>query len=178
MHSYIDSARILGSKNLDGRLTVASAPGLPFLLEEGMIVHFVPPVIDAPRHAKISALAMQGNDSAITRFDGIDSVDVAEMLVGCHCLVARDAIDGELLEQIQSETMPTLEGWTFVDEASGRNGIIESIDEMPGQMMLGLALEGDEGPTKMVPLVDEFIVSEDEDAKMLTLSLPLGILDL
>lgn len=178
MHSYIDSARILGSKNLDGRLTVASAPGLPFLLQEGMTVHFVPPVIDAPRNARIAALSMQGNGSAIVRFEGIDSVDVAEMLVGCHCLVARDAIDDELLEQLQLGTMPAFEGWSFVDEASGSRGIIEYIDEMPGQMMLGLALEGDKGSTKMVPLVDEFIVSEDECAKMLTLALPLGILDL
>ena len=177
MHAYIDSARILGSKNLDGRLTVASAPGLPFLLEEGMTVHFVPPVIDAPRQAVVAAVAMQGDASATVRFEGIDDVDVAEMLVGCHCLVARDAVGEELLEQLQSEAVPAFEDWTFVDEASGRMGTIEGVDEMPGQVMLSLRVDG-EGTTRMVPLVDDFIVSRDEERKVLALSLPGGILEL
>lgn len=143
-----------------------------------MTVHFVPPVIDGPRQAKVDAIAMQGDDAAVVRFEGIEDVDAAEMLVGCHCLVARSAIDGELLESLSGEAVPSFEGWTFVDEASGRTGAIVGLDEMPGQVMLSLAVEGEEGSVRMVPLVDDFIVTEDEGAKLLTLSLPGGLLDL
>lgn len=143
-----------------------------------MTVHFVPPVIDAPREAKAAAVLMQGDDSAVVRFVGVDGVDVAEMLVGCHCLVARDAIDEALLDQWEAAAMPAFEGWSFVDEASGRTGSITGVDEMPGQVMLGIVVDGDEGLARMVPLVDDFIVSQDEEAKLLTLLLPGGILDL
>ena len=177
MHDYIDAAIVLGSKNLDGRLTVASAPGLPFLLEEGMAVHFVPPVLDAPRNANVISAMMQGDASAIVRFDSIDSVDMAEMIIGCHCLVARDAVDQAVLEQIQEASLPAFEGWTFIDKASGYAGSIEGVDEMPGQVMLSLVVKGESAPT-MVPLVDDFVVSQDEEAKVLILSLPGGIFDL
>lgn len=143
-----------------------------------MTVHFVPPVIDAPRSAAVSAVAPQGDAAAIVRFEGVDDVAVAEMLVGCHCLVARNAIDDALLEQLHGDEVPALEGWTFSDEASGRRGTVAGVDEMPGQVMLSLAVEGDEGPARLVPLVGDFIVTEDEEARHLTLALPMGILDL
>lgn len=177
MHDYIDSAIILGSKNLDGRLQVASAPGLPFLLQEGIEAHFVPPVIDAPRNARVASVSMQGGGSAIVRFDDVSDVATAEMLIGCHCLVARSDIDEGMLVQSVAEAS-LYEGWEFVDETSGEKGRITGTDEMPGQTMLLLSIDGEEDRSPMIPLVDEFIASKDDEARFLVLSLPKGILEL
>ena len=69
--------------------------GLPFLLEEGMEVAFVPPVLDVPRRATVSAIEEQGLD-LIVFFEGVEDRSTAEALAGCHCLVRRADLPEEL----------------------------------------------------------------------------------
>ena len=56
MNAWVDVAVLTGTKTLDGRLVVRSAPSLPFLLSEGQKVFFVPPVIDVPRTATVDEI--------------------------------------------------------------------------------------------------------------------------
>ena len=53
MRGWIDVAYLAKPKNLNGGLVARGASGLPALLHEGLEAAFVPPVIDAPRHARV-----------------------------------------------------------------------------------------------------------------------------
>ena len=95
MESYLDVATLTGKKNLDGRLVAKSAPGLPFLLTEGMQVRLVPPVLDAPRSVKVASVSAVDDGCAVVAFSEVTDASVAEALVGCHCLVGRSALGAQ-----------------------------------------------------------------------------------
>lgn len=177
VREYIDAARLTGRKNLDGRLAVTAAAGLPFLLQEGMQVHLVPPVIDAPRTVEVLSVSMQGPSSGVVAFSGIGDADVADMVVGCHCLLDKDAIEPEVLAEALSGPEAPFSGWTFEDVASGKSGRVTGVQNMPSQVLLTVAVDG-EGGERLVPLVDDFVVRRDDDAMRLVLDLPIGIFDL
>ena len=67
-------------------------------------------------------------------------------------------------------------GWSVRDEAAGFAGTVSAVIENPGQTLLELA--GDDGRTALVPLVDDFVASFDEDARAIELSAPAGLFDL
>ena len=54
-----------------------------------MEVAFVPPRHDAPRRARVLSVQDAGRDAFLVTFEGVDSIDIAELLVGCSCLVRR-----------------------------------------------------------------------------------------
>ena len=92
MRTWADVAWLATAKNLDGGLVVRSASGLPFLLEEGMEVAFVPPVLDMPRRAIVEEIRPQDDTSAVVWFEGVDDIDTAKALCGCHVLVRREEL--------------------------------------------------------------------------------------
>ena len=57
MRAWTDVAVLARTKNLQGGFVAQSAAGLPFLLSEGLEAAFVPPVLDAPRRAQVTARA-------------------------------------------------------------------------------------------------------------------------
>lgn len=156
---------------------MTAAAGLPFLLHEGMQVHFVPPVTDAPRTAEVQSVSLQGQSSAVVAFSGIGDASTADMVVGCHCLVAKDAVDPETLAEALDGSEASLEGWAFEDVASGKSGLVLDAQRMPSQVLLTVSVDGECGE-RLVPLVDDLIVSRDGDAMRLVLELPTGIFDL
>lgn len=156
---------------------MTAAAGLPFLLHEGMQVHLVPPVVDAPRTVEVWSVSMQGPSSGVVAFSGIGDADVADMVVGCHCLLDKDSVDPKALAEALDGPEALLLGWTFEDAASGRTGRVAGVQNMPSQVLLTVSVDG-EGGERLVPLVDDFVVSRDGDAMHLVLDLPIGIFDL
>lgn len=171
MREWADVAVLAKAKNLQGGFVVRATAGLPFLLEEGMEVAFVPPVLDAPRRATVGAIEEQGLD-LIVFFEGVEDRSTAEALAGCHCLVRR----ADLPEGALAVGSRGLVGWSVRDEAAGFAGTVSAVIENPGQTLLELA--GDDGRTALVPLVDDFVASFDEDARAIELSAPAGLFDL
>ena len=53
MGSWTNVAALLRAKTNEGGLSVKPTEGLPFLLEKGMEVTFVPPVLRIPRSGKV-----------------------------------------------------------------------------------------------------------------------------
>lgn len=150
--------------------------GLPFLLEEGMEVRLVPPVLDAPRCVTVADAQSQSVDGGIVWFDGVEDADTAKLLVGCHCLVSRELVTELTQRAIVNDDELDIAGWEAYDEESGYLGTVIEIREMPGQMML--IIDRRTCNPLMVPLVDEFIVALDEEERTLTLSVPAGLLAL
>lgn len=173
MSAWIDIATLAHTKNLNGGLVARSASGLPFLMEEGMELALVPPVLDAPRNVTVGSVVMRGEDQAHVRFDEVSNAHVAEMLVGCRCLVLRDEVQ-ELLDEW--DDVPSWDGWSVRDERIGALGVVGRIEDRPVQPLLVVEREG--GAELLVPLVDEFVIEVDEAARSITLSCPDGLFDL
>lgn len=171
MREWADVAVLAKAKNLQGGFVVRSTAGLPFLLEEGMEVAFVPPVLDVARYAKVRAIEEQGGEFVVF-FEGVEDRSTSEALTGCHCLVRR--ID--LPEDALVVGSHGLIGWAVRDEAAGFSGTVSDVIDNPGQALLEIA--GKDGDTVLVPLVDEFVCAIDEEAHSIELNAPAGLFDL
>ncbi len=202
MRTWTDVAELTATKTLNGGFVVRCAPGLPFLLYEGVEVAFVPPVLDAPRRARVESVQPQGADAAVVRFAGIDDVDGARALLGCHCLMRREDLpEGE---RIGTANADALAGFTVVDARAGFLGVLQGVRALPGQHLLEVARAGIEAcggfseageapasangfaPEKpplgfdplLIPLVDEFVLGIDEAACRIDVRVPSGLLEL
>ncbi len=171
MGTWINVARLTKAKTLEGGLLAQSAKGLPFLLEEGMEVVFVPPVLHLARHARVSSVRGEDSASRLVFFDTIPSIDQAEQLVGHYCLVRRDALDEEKLVP----STPDYKGYRVLDGCAGDIGSVIRIDENPAYPFLVVDVQGRE---VLVPVVDEIVRAIDDYGRTITVSLPDGLLDL
>ena len=172
MRTWIDVAFLAKTRNSKGRFVVRSTAGLPFLLEEGDEVVFVPPQTDAPRVAKVVDVRDIDDDSADVAFEGVESLDLAQQLVGCHCLIRRELVD----ESVFKEAPVTWEGWTVVDDELGEVGCVEGVIDKPLQPLLELRLA--DGTQALVPVVDEIVYEVDVAQLLVRTRLPKGLLDL
>lgn len=170
MREWADIAVLAKARNLQGGFVVRSTAGLPFLLETGMEVAFVPPVLDAPRRAVVIDIQQQGGDTVVF-FDQVADRTTAEMLAGCHCLVRHADLPEDALLATAG-----LVGWLANDREAGFEGTVSDVLEHPGQALLQLS--GEDGKTVLIPLVDEFIVEVDEEHRRIELSAPCGLYDL
>ena len=87
MGSWTNVAALLRAKTNEGGLSVKPTEGLPFLLEKGMEVTFVPPVLRIPRSGKVLDVEEIAQGRYMVWFDCIDNRTDAEKLEGHFCLV-------------------------------------------------------------------------------------------
>lgn len=174
MRTWIDIACLAYTKNINGGLVARSAAGLPLLLFEGMEIALVPPVLDAPRNVTVESLQMRNDEEAVVFFKEVKDANVADMLVGCHCLVRREEVADELAE-LEGD-LPSWEGWQVYDASAGFVGEISEIEDRPLQPLLVVSREN--ASDALIPLVEEFVLSVDEDAKRIDMKLPAGLLDM
>lgn len=185
MRTWVDVAVLAKTKNLQGGFVVQSAADLPFLLTEGLEVAFVPPALDAPRRARVASVQMSGEKAAMVFFDTVTSIDVAERLAGCHCLVRRADLPADAF----LATELVWQDWDVYDATAGFLGTVSGISELPGQSLLEVAdvrksamntgdASSDDDGIILIPLVDEFVVSVEEDKQRIQVDIPSGLLDL
>lgn len=149
------------------------------LLEPGNKVFLVPPQIDVVRTVNVESIRDEGGGKAIVRFREVDSIDVAEKLVGMHCLIDRSDVE-EYDDVLDSAAKDALAGWEFVDDASGRSGRIIRSWSASGNLLgeVAMADEDDSASTRLIPLAGDFIKERDADSKRLVLELPNGIFEI
>ena len=99
---------------------------------------------------------------------------VAELVVGCRCLVREAEVDLSLIEA--DDDLPDWEGWRVEDVRAGFVGEVAALDDRAMQPLL--VVRRDDGRETLVPLVDAFVEAVDEDARAIRLSCPEGLLDL
>ena len=168
MSDWIDVAVLAHTKNLNGGLVARSASGLSLLLDEGMAVALVPPVLDAPRNVTVASVDLRKDNEGLVFFNEVEDARTAEMLVGCHCLVPKTDVEEEMLA--------SWEGWRAIDEQAGFEGEVVSVEDRPAQSLL--VLRRVDGSEAYVPLVDEFVAEVDEDERCIYLTCPAGLFDL
>ena len=150
MRGWCDIAYLAKTKNLNGGLVARGASGLPVLLYEGLEVALVPPALEVP------------------------DLGVAELVVGCRCLVREAEVDLSLIEA--DDDLHDWEGWRVEDVRAGFVGEVAALDDRAMQPLL--VVRRDDGRETLVPLVDAFVEAVDEDARAIRLSCPEGLLDL
>lgn len=170
MHEWANVAELVKPKSLQGGLVVRSAPGLSFLLREGMEVAFVPPVLDAPRRGVVVEVSELRDGVGVVAFDSVDTIDAAEALAGCSCLVRRL----DLPEGFDVQDGRTIVGYTVVDELAGELGTVAQVIDNGAQQLLSVDCAQGE---VLVPYVDAIVVGEDDDARIVATRLPQGLLD-
>ena len=172
MRDWMDVANLVKTRNLNGGLVVQCTPGLPFLLEEGEEVAFVPPQTDLPRRATVAAVRPIDDASSEVIFDGVDG-DAARGLVGCHCLIRRRVLDDSVFED-----EPGLwNGWEVVDGRFGMLGVVAGIVDNPAQALLEVDRADGRG-ILLVPAVDEIVNAVDVATRTVHVSIPDGLLEL
>ncbi len=177
MDPWVNIASLLKAKNNEGGLSVKQAEGLPFLLQPGMEVTFVPPVLRMPRSAVVEQVVEMGQGRRMVYFDAIVDRTQAEKLEGHFCLVPY----ASLPEGFDKQQGSGLVGYNIVDEAAGPVGVVADVLENPAHPLLEVRTQAEGAQpdaTVFIPLVEEFIVGVDEQSNTLTMNLPEGLLDL
>lgn len=167
-------AELVATQGLKGRFVARSCDGLPFLLEEGLHVSFVPPTLDGVRWATVASVTEAGGHDWMVTFKEIKDLDAAQPLVGSHCVVAREDIAEALSEAVH--TGEALVGFEIHDERLGYVGEVLHVQEMPTQYLLEVAAE--DGSEVYIPFVEEFLVEIDEEAGTVLMNLPSGLVDI
>ena len=172
MSGWVRVARIVRTKNLEGSVVCCAADDLPFLLEEGLEVRFVPPTLRGPRKAVVERVAPQGEGQWEVLFEGIGTIDDAEQVVGCFCLAMLD----EAPLPTASSAFEQMIGCRLVESTAGEVGIIVEVRPGPAQSLL--VVQASDGREVLVPAVDAFLGPIDREARQVHATLPPGLLDL
>lgn len=171
MSAWARVANLGKAKNLKGGLLAYPCEGLPFLLEEGMEVVFVPPVLRVPRVARITRVQEQAEGAHLVSFDSISTIDQAEQLVG-HSVLVRKAD----LPEGYDRSLLDLAGFEVFSRGQGHIGTIVSLEENPAHPLL--VVESSTSSTIHIPLVEEFLVDLNEKERRIELDLPAGLVEL
>lgn len=108
-------------------------------------------------------------DQPIVKLRGVDSPEMAQVLEGHDVLTP--AGRGSKTSSIELD----LTGYRLVDIKLGDIGIVDGMEEMPGQWMIQ-ARNGEK--EFLIPFVDAFIQEIDDDERVITLELPEGLLEI
>ena len=173
MHDWIDVAVIAKARNSKGRFAVRATAGLPFILETGDEVAFVPPQIDVPRRAIVQDVKLVDDANAEVSFEGVDEPETMSALEGMHCLIRRNELDDSVYEDAPG----MWDGWMVVDGSAGEIGPIIDVIDNPGQALIEVA-RSDGKASVLVPVVDEIVVRVDPETCTVHVALPNGLLDL
>ena len=171
---WADVAELIATQGLKGRLVARPVRGLPFLLCEGLAVHFVPPTLEGPRTAVVRRVQHLGSGEYAVEFSGVKNRDVAERLTGSHCLACRCDLPDDF-EDLLHGAADYLEGLAVEDERLGFVGEVRAVQAMPTQELL--TVDGGPFGEVFIPLVDDFIVAFDDEARTLRMDLPRGLVD-
>ena len=174
MQTWSNVAKLVSVQGMKGRFVARSVRDLPFLLEEGMSVAFVPPTMHGPRHVRVKEVTHLDGDDWLVSFTGVKGRDVAEELVGSFCLVPRD----QLREAVDDAEWLEVDciGFDVVDEELGLVGTLDDVQEMPAQSLM--IVSRPDGGEALIPVVDEFLLDIDEDGRVVHVKLPEGLLEL
>ena len=168
-------AKVAKSNGVEGELLVSFIDFDPedISLEEPVFVEFD----GLPVPFFIENFTRRGNNRALVRLTGVRSKDDAEEMVGRELLLPDEAFEYDedsLMERLLDGDLSPLEGWSVVDAANGAvAGTVSGWEDIPGNPCLYLNTGKAEA---LVPFNGELLRSIDPEARVLTLSIPAGLL--
>lgn len=116
----------------------------------------------------------KSGETALVKFEGIDSQDQARNITGCAVYFPRSLADSD---EAGNMSLPEVVGYSIVDADTDMVvGEVEGIDNTTENVLFEIkSLEGTE---ILIPVNPEWIVDIDSDNRRITMSLPEGMLSL
>ncbi|HET8573651.1 MAG TPA: hypothetical protein VFL76_07255 [Edaphocola sp.] len=171
---YKKIGKIIQAQGISGRVLLLHhfSSGKPFLklkhifvaLQEGSFIPFFPE--QSPAVIDDGRVALQ--------LDDIHSEKDAQILLGKNVFVEEEVFS-KLFPETGILAGTELSGFRIKDANSGLSGIIETVIELPGQLMASVHFRDKE---ILIPLAENFIRGMDPGKKILELALPEGIWEL
>ncbi|MBR6883210.1 MAG: hypothetical protein IKN06_09620 [Bacteroidales bacterium] len=157
-------AQVLKSNGRDGELLISFFDIAPedIDLEEPVFIEFD----GLPVPFYFESFQQRGNSRALVRLTGVHNLTDADELAG-RAVYA----DDDLYEDAEED----LTGWTVQDADGNEVGTVSAHEDIPGNPCVWVGTKKGE---VLVPLHEELVLSVDEDAQVLRMEIPEGLLDL
>ncbi len=136
-----------------------------FLVSDGLPVPY-----------RLSALDETGRGVTVAHFEGLLTPSQVEALVGREVYVHGEAVDMEVAEYVQPDSLEALVGVELRDQHNALVGTI--VDVADYSMNIVMTVERGDGREVLVPLSEELVVAlPDEGHRCLQVEIPEGLLE-
>ena len=172
---FIQVGTIRKSHGLSGEVLAAFAGRTSLRNLEGSSVWITPPT-DKVHGTIFEHIELLGDSlDAYVTFEGIDSLDYSSSLSRHRLICRREDVPLELIDEIeQKEYAPALLGYSVFSEAYGELGEVSEYLETKANDCL--VVQGQYGEV-LLPIIDEVILSIDEDARRIVVYVLPGLID-
>ncbi len=121
----------------------------------------------------IEEYRFRSDNSALVKFEDIDSADAAQRLHGVSVYFEKS----RMIESEEEElSLSFFIGYTLMDTDGTLVGKVVEVDDKTENWLF--VVERPDGREILVPANEEIIVSYDYDNEVITMDLPIGLLDL
>ena len=124
-----------------------------------------------------SEYRFRSNQTAIIKFDDIDSADQARQLGGRGVFYPKSGIVESDANEAERSAYRALTGFTVSDGQAGLLGTVEHVDDSSANILLTIRSQSGDDEW-LIPFHDDFLVHFDLRQRTLLLQLPEGILAL
>lgn len=125
-----------------------------------------------PFHITEESVFQKDINHMVVGLDGIDEQKKAVALLGLACNIEGTWTDW--FEDDRDEAV-SLTGYEFFDEISGKTGTVTGLENIPGNPLIEIQIDGKKS---LLPMQPEFIISSDARKRKIILRIPEGLLDL
>ena len=155
-------AQVLKSNGTDGGLLLSFFDVSPedIDLQEPVFIEFD----GLPVPFYFESFVKRGNNRAIVHLTGVHSLKDADELAGA-------AVYASYFEEDDEED---LTGWTVLNQDGAHVGTVSGFEDIPGNLCIYVKTPG--GEEVLLPLNQELVLSMDPDARVLTLTIPEGLI--
>lgn len=117
------------------------------------------------------------DSSAIIKFEGIDSVERAQQLVGSDVYFEKKYVEESSRDEV---SLNYFIGFTVTDKTEGLIGTITDIDDQTDNWLFVISRQQTDGKKSevLIPANEEFITDINQQGKNIEMDLPTGLLDL
>lgn len=133
-----------------------------FLLVDGIPVPFY-----------VTSVRMKTDETGLIMLDGVETEEHARELAGSDLYLHRNQIAAS--DDDDEMAVEMLVGYTLIEEQAGKVGIISSVDTTTENTLFVIETADDE---ILIPVVEDYILSIDQERKIIEMSLPEGLLSL
>lgn len=124
-----------------------------------------------PFYISEEGFRFRNEESAICKFEFVDSQEKAKALIGCKVFVSED----ELIAYDDQEVDSALIGMNVFDLTYGSLGPVTRVDDFSGNLVITVDHPKAE---VMIPLSDAIITSIDDEKRELHLDCPKGLIEI
>ena len=162
-HNLRQIAQVLKSNGTDGEVAISFRDIAPedISTEEPVFIYFD----GLPVPFFIESFTRRGTGKALVRLTGIGNLADAEEIVGKAVYIPDDPDTGE-------NGFSTIIGWSLYDSNHNEVGIISDFFDIPGNPCIEA---GTVSGTVLIPLHEDLVISIDEENKILTMTIPEGL---